>query len=366
MSKNGWKRALLLCAIGFGLVVIAVINWRRSRLTESQDGSAVSTRAPGERLNGPGSSSISTVGQPAGGSDLAAPRQLPGGRYEPKDPRWAERRRLRKEDPQYEWKTPISFYGKVVDEAGRPVAGATAELLWTDMSPEGSSKTNLFSGADGQFSITGIRGKHLGIDIFKEGYYRALSKGRSSFEYAGFWEPTYHQPDPDNPVVFHLRKKGEAEPLAVGEGKVLVGVGKGAVIPWPGDSGVVRVAVTENDKASRKWAAQLSVDGGGVLPALEEFPFLAPESGYQPSILIDQDSPKPPGWQGQHGGRFYVKTGAAYALLEIQQLLTKKTMYYEVRLNPSGSRNLEFDPKKIANDPRPAQRRKSGPLLPPK
>src|SRR5438552_3803898 len=51
-------------------------------------------------------------------------KQMPGGPYEHNDPRWAERRRMREIDPKYEWKTPISFYGKVIDDNGAPISDA--------------------------------------------------------------------------------------------------------------------------------------------------------------------------------------------------------------------------------------------------
>ena len=44
-------------------------------------------------------------------------------------------------DPQYDWKQPINFYGKVVDENNQPVEGASADFSWTDLSPNGTSKT---------------------------------------------------------------------------------------------------------------------------------------------------------------------------------------------------------------------------------
>ena len=40
------------------------------------------------------------------------------------------------------------------------------------------------------------------VRVTKDGYLRETSKGRSAFEFAGFWEPTYYEPDPNNPVIF--------------------------------------------------------------------------------------------------------------------------------------------------------------------
>jgi hypothetical protein len=113
-----------------------------------------------------------------------APRQEPGGPYAPADPRWPERTRKLKADPQYEWKTPIEFYGKVVDQDGKPVGGAIADVIWTDMSAKGSSQMEVTSDADGLFSITGIRGKGMTVQVNKDGYYRQLTDTKSIFEYA--------------------------------------------------------------------------------------------------------------------------------------------------------------------------------------
>ena len=168
-------------------------------------------------------------------------RQQPGGPYQPADPRWAERRRLLKEDPQYEWKTPIEFYGKVLDEDGNPVAGATADISWTDMSPNGSSNTQVTSDGAGLFSITRVSGKHMTVQVTKHGYYRETSKGRSSYEYAGFWEPTYHEPNSSSPIIFYLRKKGISEPLIL-RGPILLGA--------PNDGRPINIDLTTGRKTS--------------------------------------------------------------------------------------------------------------------
>ena len=36
-----------------------------------------------------------------------------------------------KADPDFQWKMPIEFYGKVVDQFGEPVVGATVDFVWT-------------------------------------------------------------------------------------------------------------------------------------------------------------------------------------------------------------------------------------------
>ena len=225
------------------------------------------------------------------------------------------------------------------------MAGAIADVIWTDMSAEGSSTMEVVSDSSGLFSITGIRGKHMTVQVNKEGYYRQLAGTQSAFEYAGFWEPTYHVPDKKNPVIFRLRKKGEPAPLVTSDGKFVLTFGTPVSIPMRKASETaspIKVTVFENDPNTRQWRAQVYVEGGGIIPALDEFPFEAPKEGYQSSIDLNQESPHPPGWQDiDEGGWFYIKTDQGYGLLKLRQIRGKKTLRYEVMINTEGGTNLE-------------------------
>ncbi|MDQ3566314.1 MAG: carboxypeptidase-like regulatory domain-containing protein [Pseudomonadota bacterium] len=145
-------------------------------------------------------------------SALPAPgAQQPGGPYEPTDLRWQWWNEQRRIDPTFEWKMPISFYGVVIDESGNPVEAARVRFQWNDASPAGTAYAETASDARGRFSLGGVHGKVLQVKVTKEGY-RAL-KHRTDFEYAAFFERNYHRPEPDNPVIFRLRKMGVPEQL---------------------------------------------------------------------------------------------------------------------------------------------------------
>ena len=118
-----------------------------------------------------------------------------------------------KADPEFQWKMPIEFYGKVVDQFGEPVSDARVNFVWTTViGPVPDPKRTVMSGSDGRFEIKGIQGKGISVDILKDGYtYTRNSHG--SFEYAAFYQDNFHVPDPNNPVVFRLHKTMEAEPL---------------------------------------------------------------------------------------------------------------------------------------------------------
>lgn len=281
-------------------------------------------------------------------SDLSIlPTAMPKGPYKGlDDPRWAIYWQQREQDPNFEWKTPIAFYGKVVDQDHKPVAGVKVTMDWTDLSANGTSTAVRITDAEGNFSIENIRGKNFGITALERaGYQAARATNRASFEYAGFWEPTYHEPDAKHPVILKIRKKGEAAALLSVRGKTIVNFGTAVRLPMPGDSNgksPIKVSVTESDAKGRRWKAQISVEGGGILPALAEFPVEAPKDGYEESITIDQDSLQPPGWQDiDEGGWFYIKTTQGYGLLELRQMRGKRTLHYKISMNPTGSTNLE-------------------------
>ena len=275
------------------------------------------------------------------------PPSMPKGPYQGRnDPRWPIYWKKREQERAFEWKTPIEFYGQVVDQNEEPIHDVEVSMNWTDISPKGTSAAVARTDNEGKFSITGIQGKNFGVrSLKKDGYVEAISSNRHSFEYAGFWEPTYHEPDPNKPVIFHMRKKGEPAPLVSKKGELVLAFGSPSPIPMPQTAegaSPIRVTLFESDARARKWRARVSVQNGGVLPALEEFPFQAPMDGYQPSLDLNEKSPHPPGWQDlDEGGCFYIKTPQGHGLLTLRQIRGKKTLRYEVLLNSNGGTNLE-------------------------
>jgi hypothetical protein len=74
-------------------------------------------------------------------------------------------------------------------------------------------------------------------------------------EYAGFWEPSYHEPAPNNLVIFHMRKKGDAASLLFSEGKFVLTFGRPSQIPMPqtaGPGSPMSVTVFEERRREKK------------------------------------------------------------------------------------------------------------------
>lgn len=249
-------------------------------------------------------------------------------------------------DQKFEWKVAIDFYGKVIDQDNKPVENAAVSMSWTDISAEGTSKQTILTNRDGRFALTGQRGKNLGVDaIRKESYDMVLKGARLNFEYAAFFNPAYHHPDPQKPVIFRLRKKGTPEPLLIREQEQPAAPGQTTRFEIGGGATVTVELLTKGIFGAKDWRAKISVPGGGLQVTDEEFAFLAAESGYRPSLLLDHDTPKPPAWMELYeGGVFFVKTPTGFGRVELKMIPGKDWMRLTSYVNPSGSRNLEFDP----------------------
>jgi len=267
------------------------------------------------------------------------------------DPRWKIRRERQKRDPFSEGKMPIEFYGKVVDEKSQPVADATVKFTWTDLSPEGSSKRETKSDATGLFALHGVRGKNLGASAEKKGYDIVRSKNRYGFDYAAFWDEQYYEADPNNPVLFHLRKKGEAAPMVRWEKEIKIAIGTPATVQIdPQTKMQFELLANEVLNYKSRWEARITMLGGKLTPATEEFAYEAPAIGYAPSMVIDSKTPKSPTWAWGEGGSYYIKAGPIYGCMDIQMETGNDWFRVIVWLNPSGSRNLEPDPALLFRD----------------
>lgn len=261
---------------------------------------------------------------------------------------------------QDQWRTPIDFYGKVVDEITNPVANAEVHFVWTDLSPEGSSEKQTTSDANGLFRLTSVAGKNLIVQVSKQGYYAYVPSGLS-FNYAG--EAQNFIPDSGNPVLFRLKQKGRAESLVhiAGPGLrtmrdfLLTTDGRPVTIsltdgnPKPeGESDLqIEFWTSPPQSGSRKfpWSCRISVPGGGLLPTAELFPFLAPESGYLQAEEYTAD-PNSDQWNARYEKTFYVKQrNGEYARVRIRVHASDNQPYFGIEsyLNPTGSQNLEFD-----------------------
>jgi len=343
------NRRIIFLAVFAGALFLAVLWWWNSP-TPFKPSAPKTIAGNSSPIQTNSQSLASTTNQNTSGSyswqgDTYAP--LPADRkpgYDPSLPQWAEWRRRRKADSNFEWKMPINFWGKVVDQNDQPVRGAKIRFQWTDLSPSGTTEKFTESDGQGLFSLINEKGKNMGVYLSKSKYH-VVDKGRASFEYAAFFEPHYHEPDSKKPVIFRLVKKQANEPLVRTEQEVkLPQIGSVATVELDASTTIEIKLLANEINPDQPWSVQLTTSGGGLQATMDEFPVEAPAGGYQSSTIVDRKSPRQPNWSGLHqGGMFYVKTASGYGRLELRMITGKDWARVTTYVNPSGSRNLESD-----------------------
>jgi hypothetical protein len=253
-----------------------------------------------------------------------------------------------------EWKTPIEFYGRVVDESNNAVSDAKVDMDCNDLSEKGTSFYHTQSDGNGFFNIKGITGKVLGVYVNKNGYYSHDLRGQT-FYYAG--ENQNFVPDAGNPVVFRLKKKGEGADLIKTDFPPFAHIsqlkGNGTSIGldlYQGkqvsdESGQLKLEFHRDpfNKNVRiyNWTLKLTVSGGGFVGTDEEFPFNAPENGYQSPIIFDMPTNNPD-WQGKVNTNYYFQLpDGKYGRMSFEFLPWNGVFTIHSLINPSGSRYLE-------------------------
>lgn len=261
--------------------------------------------------------------------------------------------------------TPIKFYGKVVDEAGNPVPFAEVEASFANKVMANGTPVKTQADASGSFMLSG-HGIAIDVMVRKEGYYPMGEKSAGNFVYSSVAGQLSVYEDSNKPAIFILKKKGTVEPLFVLPEKrwdpterrqpVLLDLSTGRIVETENKSSIKVEAQLDqaamNSPGYRgtdpvSWKCTLSVPGGSVKVREGELDFVAPEEGYQASDVIDMPASLGDNWIGTIFRNYFIKLGNGnYARIDvIYQMgpvsVIQVTGYY----NPSGSRNLEFDPK---------------------
>jgi len=252
-------------------------------------------------------------------------------------------------------KTPIVFYGKVVDEKSQAVNDALIRYSTTDLSPEGRTMRETRSSSDGTFSIQHVHGKNLVVRVSKAGYYE-YQDARRGFQYAG---PGDHfVPNKDKPEIFRLRKKEKQAPLLTRQ-KLFTFPTDGSfhslllfkALRKEGNLSDADIVVSfrrdqTQPRGSQSWSLLLQVpQGGGLIESHEEFMFLAPETGYQTNVQLGASR------SADVEKQYYLRlpNNEGYARLKmtfIPNYNETGAMDLDYAINPTTSRILESDEKK--------------------
>jgi hypothetical protein len=253
---------------------------------------------------------------------------------------------------------PITFYGKVVDQDMQPVPKATVsfEAVSTHYAVNSSEQeqVTIETDRDGKFIITGINGHAIDkIDVTKDGY-ELSSKIKRGYLYSF---GNVHNPDATNPVIFKMWKK-QGKELLVGSawrGKVAC---DGTTNRFDlshgvrGDSGNLETICTRTplnyertNGPSFSYKFEILLIDGGIQMTDDEFTYLAPDTGYLPSVTIER-KPGDPQWRAGVDQEFYIKTsdgryGRISVMWDAGHRPSPTILKWDCSINPSGSRNLE-------------------------
>jgi hypothetical protein len=276
-------------------------------------------------------------------------------------------------------KASMDIYGKVVDQDGQPIVGAkvrgSLEFEMAD-SEEHDTKTD----TQGQFHFLGLHGQSLGIFPEKDGY----EFNQEIWFAANASRPANYLPDPKNPLLFHMWKLHGGEPMSHATIESFVtwdgnfkqfdlyeSLIDRAGEPHPhgtdsnplGTDGELMVKATRgieftnNGIREFNWTATLEITNGGLIAFNEPYPYIAPSEGYQTSVTLAGPTNFVDWGNGLRQG-FYFKSsaGQAYGRMVIRMRAGRNHASFDadIYLNPTNSRNLEFDWSKHINlGPRP-------------
>ena len=277
--------------------------------------------------------------------------------------------RRKSSDPATQMKllylTPITFYGKVVDQHGDPVPQADVKTEVADHPFGGSRLPARQTDAAGRFSITGIHGISLSIRVSKKGYNGMPAKAGKlgsggDFDAVDPGSAGIRFPDASKPVVFTLYKQGAMEPLVKVRKNYLM-AHDGAPVPVQLDPGVpnsshqVILKCWSKDQEPRPagewrydWRLEISVPEGALKLRDDDYAFEAPMDGYQASDSIAMEAAQTqPAWKDRARRSYFIRfSDGVFARVDVEMLTGgKHYAKWASHLNPRPkSRNLEAAP----------------------
>jgi hypothetical protein len=242
-----------------------------------------------------------------------------------------------------------------VDQSGAPLPGVKVHggvLLNNGFDSSRSEVYDTETDSLGLFSFADLHGLRFGVKLEKEGY--AFNQNL----YINWWNS--YTPNPDNPAVFVMARLQGAQPMehTVFDSRVPYDGNKAEFDLISGrkaNGGDLQITLTRSPLNIRRgidrfdWNVVIKEAGGGLLVASDPYPNEAPEGGYVPSFeygvtMGAQD------WTQRLTKTFYIVTAkGTYGRVNVDLTVDSERqdgtgITIESWLNPSGSRNLEFDP----------------------
>jgi hypothetical protein len=265
---------------------------------------------------------------------------------------------------------PIALYGKVVDQDGLPVSGANVLLRANSQPWQESVPYERTTDSAGNFSIEGVSGLSLYVEVSKPGYYRVPSGSGAigsvgTFSYGSDTTGQgIHTPNASKPVVFVLKRGGPTEPLIIQSERHPRVQKDGTPTRLPLDPSqpagphFVQIQcwtndLEQDDERQYDWKFRVSVPGGGLVLREDVYGFEAPLEGYIPTD--EHEMPKSltgTAWKDTAERSYFLRfDDGIHARVNIRMIAHgAHFVVFRSWINPkSGSRNLESGPDSNGN-----------------
>lgn len=231
------------------------------------------------------------------------------------------------------YKTSIEFYGKVIDQHGAAVSGASIKILPVNNAfgtSDSSSDFEIVSDANGLFSVTNMKALSIGIVVTKEGYLtlgdRGLGQPASSRSIDFGLSDTKGKQfkDPNKPTLFTLHKIGPVEPLVYVDDQLwnLPVDGTPRKIALDSEKGIGSHQIEfrflsdwnqlpkNNEMYGKRynWSLVAHIPGGGFIKNGSDYNSEAPEDGYVETIKFEYATSMPQEqWKRSRSERYFVR-----------------------------------------------------------
>lgn len=251
---------------------------------------------------------------------------------------------------------PITFWGKVVDEAGVGIPSVrikyrlqrAGRLEANGTIAEDDVQTSLTSNVDGSFSIANASGTTLSMAGFTKDGYELSANQNSVFGFYG--TPALHTPKQQSPQVFMMRSnKTQFDVSNVSEQIRVPWDGKAFRIDLdtgsPSPSGKLVLTASRTASTGRfGWSLTLAIDGGELQEAERGKAFIAPENDYLPTWQCRYAADANP-WRFGHDANIYYRLNGKFGRLKLQIYAdagpNDVSIHFERFVNNSGGRNTE-------------------------
>jgi hypothetical protein len=250
-----------------------------------------------------------------------------------------------------------NFFGKVIDQNSSPVPDADVSGYLRSDEGMGTydEKVEEFktrTDSEGLFQFTELHGARFGEKVSKSGY--EMNSG-------GYIKPIGLKTSANDRATFIMYKLRGAEPMVHKEFESRVPYnGTGTLFDLVAGKktagGNLKVVLSRSPLKIRRgwdkydWNLKIETINGGLIAESDAYPNWAPGKGYKSSFETTMSSNAVP-WVGEFKQDFYVKNkegsyGHMLIDLSTDSMRPDTGITIQTWFNPSGSQNLEFDPKK--------------------